>query len=666
MSVLQSDQRANTLHSDPATAPSSGEAPIPPIWGAKRRFWVLPLIVIGAIGTLAVGWSMLMGGSTKAPDTMVYYTVRRGTLPITVTERGNMESQNTEEIICEVENFGGDRSGVTGTQILFIVANGCSVKKGDLLVELDSAPLKERLDTQFLSLQRAEAENIQAKSKYDNQETQNETNLAEAELRVLLTKLAMESYEDETGGTYQIELQNIEMGIQTARAQQMIAKTDCAAMELLFKLGYKSKGDWEAAKLTQLKANSSLASELSKSRQLQNYTHEMEKLDRQGKFDTAKRSRTQVERNNKSELAQAQATRDSAKRAYEKEQERYDRYKEQLEKCKIYAPQDGMVAYAMEGGRRGGGSVIEEGAFVRQRQKILTIPDLSSMQVSTSVHESVLDQVHKGLKAVIRVDAFPERSYQGSVKTVAVLPDQGGWLASDTKVYKTIVTIDEEVKRLKPGMTAVVEIDIEQLRDVISVPIQAIVQRGKSNWCYVNEQGKLVRRKVALGKTNDKFVEVKKGLVDGESVVLNPTNLVDESESKTNKEEKDEAEPEKQDTKKPRQGKQNQRKQGQSKKGKGMRGKGNKRGNTAIDRTGPSASGKVPVDDAAAHKGTAHKETAGKETGSGAGATRPGGQRRIDKKGQTDKAGDATSSRSDGGSSAGKTPGPAIDGANPV
>ena len=44
---------------------------------------------------------------------------------------------------------------------------------------------------------------------------------------------------------------------------------------------------------------------------------------------------------------------------------------------------------------------------------------------------------------------------------MAVLPDPGGWLSSDTKVYKTVVTIDEEVDQIKPGMTAVVEIHID-------------------------------------------------------------------------------------------------------------------------------------------------------------------------------------------------------------
>ena len=277
---------------------------------------------------------------------------------------------------------------------------------------------------------------------------------------------------------------------------------------------------------------------MARAKQLQKYTYEMEKLDRKGRYDTACRALEQVKRNNESELAQAEAARDSANRAYDKEKERYERYQQQLEKCKIYAPQDGMVAFSM-GDRRNRGTVIEEGAFVRERQEILTLPDLARMQVNTAVHESVLDQVHPGLKAIIRVDAFPDRSYQGSVKSVAVLPDQGGWLSSDTKVYKTIVTINEQVTQLKPGMTAVVEVDIEKLTNVLSVPIQAIIQRGRENWCYVQADSGVQKRVVTLGKTNDKFVEVKQGLEEYDVVVLNPMSLVDEeTAAKRNKDKK--------------------------------------------------------------------------------------------------------------------------------
>ena len=121
MSVTQSNRDRIAVLGSPHSEPLPTPAPVPPSWGTKRRIWVIPLILILAVVPLALGWKMLMNDNSAADDSLVYYTVKKGALPITVTERGNLESQNTEDVICEVENFGGDRSGQSGTQILFIV-----------------------------------------------------------------------------------------------------------------------------------------------------------------------------------------------------------------------------------------------------------------------------------------------------------------------------------------------------------------------------------------------------------------------------------------------------------------------------------------------------------------------------------------------------------------
>jgi HlyD family secretion protein len=148
------------------------------------------------------------------------------------------------------------------------------------------------------------------------------------------------------------------------------------------------------------------------------------------------------------------------------------------------------------------------------------------MQVKTSVHESVVDRVRVGMAADIRLDAFPELRYAGTVKAVAVLPDQGGWLSSDTKVYETIVVIDQEVDQVKPGMTAVVELFVDHVEDILAVPVQALLQRGGETWCYVADGARMRRQVVTLGQTNDKFVEIRSGLVAGDRVVLNPSAIV--------------------------------------------------------------------------------------------------------------------------------------------
>ncbi len=505
------------------------------------RQWLLwGVLAAGLVGVGAVGLRWFRQGTLEPSQPLIYHTVATGDLPITVTERGNLESQSNVEIICEVDDIEGD--GVVGTQVLFIVPNGTSVKKGDLLVEFDSAQHRERLDRQILSTESARAVQIQAQAKYDNQITQNETLLADALLSVSLAKLEQEMFVDQERGTYKLEVEAIERLVEdinneilNAKGTLELKRNEQRGIEALFKLGYAGQHQRDQSVLDLLQAESQytakinkLKTQLATLKKKQTYEREMEELKLQGKKDTSERQVEQVKRNAEALLAQAKAALDAANQQLKKEEERLVRYTEQIDKCKISAPQDGMVAYAVPD--RYYGEEIREGATIRPRQKILSLPNLSQMQVKTSVHESVLDQVKPELSASVRVDAFPERLYRGTVKSVAVLPDQGGWYGSDTKVYQTIVTIDEPVQRLKPGMTAIAEIHVDRLNSVLTVPVQAIVQVGKDTACYIAGQPAPQRRAVKLGRTNDKLVQILDGVQAGDRVVLNPMAIAAEAE----------------------------------------------------------------------------------------------------------------------------------------
>ena len=80
---------------------------------------------------------------------------------------------------------------------------------------------------------------------------------------------------------------------------------------------------------------------------------------------------------------------------------------------------------------------IEEGATVRERQKIISIPDISQMQVNAKVHESLIDKISPEHQGQIRVDAFADQQLTGTVIDVAPLPDPGNFFSSDIKVYTT-------------------------------------------------------------------------------------------------------------------------------------------------------------------------------------------------------------------------------------
>ncbi len=505
----------------------------------SRRWLVAALLALAACAAIGVGVAAMHGNVTASDPKLLYFTAQRGSLQITVTERGNLESQQNIEVICEIDDLPGD--GVPGTPIASIVPNGSKVKQGDLLVELEGSQHRERLDLEILDTERARATQLQAQAKYDNQLTQNVTAIAEAKLKVKLTELDLEMFRDEANGTQKLAVQEIERMIDdvnneilAARASMELKKNEKYGIESLFKLGYAGKSELDRSRLEFLQAEGQYAAkmnrlktELARLAKKQTYECQMSLLQLDGGLATAQRRLLQVERDNEALLAQAKAVLSAANQSLKKEEERLARYQEQVGKCKIYAPSDGMVAYAVSPSPYVR-EEIREGAAVRPRQPLLCLPNLKKMQVKTSVHESVLDQIRSGLTATIRIDAFPDRTYQGTVKSVAVMPEQGGWMSGDTKVYETIVTVPEDVDQLRPGMTAVVEIHVDELQDVLTVPVQAVVQVEKQCWCYVDVHGTLERIPVHLGRTNDKFVDVQEGLQAGDRVVLNPMAVADE------------------------------------------------------------------------------------------------------------------------------------------
>ncbi len=223
-----------------------------------------------------------------------------------------------------------------------------------------------------------------------------------------------------------------------------------------------------------------------------------------------------------SKLAQAQAKLKSAQGQYEVQTRQRKDVKEQLEKCSIRAQKSGLVVYGGSGENYyGNQDPIREGATVRERQAIITIPDMTHMSVSVKIHESYIKKIKKGQKARITVDAFPDTVLTGEITKVGVLPDsQNRWMNPDLKVYNTTIAIDGTYDWVKPGMSAKVEILVNKLTDVVYVPVQAVTPNDGKQICYVAGTFKPEQREVEVGDFNDEFIEIKRGLKEGERVLL--------------------------------------------------------------------------------------------------------------------------------------------------
>lgn len=502
---------------------------------------VLGLAIVGSVVALAAAsWSLFqdMGDTSQA---YVYYTVEPSDLPIIVTERGNLESQLETKVLCEVENSSYDRSSSQGTQIIFIVPNGSAVEEGDLLVELDSAAIRDRLDSEQLAYDKYVSQRIQAQATYKNQITENETALAQAELRVQLAKLELEMYMDDDSGTFKLAVDAIERDVDESKNQILEAqaaleleKTEKSGIEALFKLGYRGKSDLEQSRFRFMQAEDKLATAVNRlstyqatRKQLEDYEFRMQKLQLEGDVATVEQSLLQTLTSNQAQLAKAEAAKIEAEKTEEKQAERLEKLKEQIELCKIRAPHDGMVVYARPNSRYSSSTEIAEGVTVRQRQELITLPDLSQMQVKTQIHEAVLDQIRPGLPVTVKIEAF-NRTYDGIVHEVAVVPTSSYY--TSVKTYDCMIRIQERVENLKPGMTAVVDIHVDRIEDVLSIPVQAVAQVKKETWCYVHSDEGVERRLIKLGRSNDKFVHVVEGLSAGDRVILNTDAIFEEAE----------------------------------------------------------------------------------------------------------------------------------------
>jgi HlyD family secretion protein len=228
-------------------------------------------------------------------------------------------------------------------------------------------------------------------------------------------------------------------------------------------------------------------------------------------------------RENRAKQAQAESKFQTAKARYDMQLAKKESLEYQLKACVIKATQTGLVAYGPINASTSSRSnePIEEGATVRLRQTILTIPDMSQMGVNVAIHESQVKKVRLGQPAEITVDAEPGKTLYGQVAEVAVLPDSSSSRYTPTlKVYPCTIHIEGAHSWLKPGMNAKVNVIVKELVDVVYVPVQSIEVEDDQHYCYVQSGSDLQRRELKTGSFNDEFIEVKSGLQTNEIVAL--------------------------------------------------------------------------------------------------------------------------------------------------
>tara|TARA_Y100000589_G_scaffold274073_1_gene267706 strand:+ start:487 stop:2208 length:1722 start_codon:yes stop_codon:yes gene_type:complete len=401
---------------------------------------------------------------------------------------------------------------------------------GALLVKFEDADLREKILFQEKSVADAERDLGNAKKDLALRRIETASANRQAALDVEFAQQDLDRYIE---GDTPLQLLKMEGDIALAEEEIKRAEEKLASTRKLREKGYATSLEVQSNELTIKKQQNSITQTKKQQELFLKFEQPQQKKRYEAKLDqaTVEEQRTIQKSNTLVESAEGTVLRRSE--GLKAQQERLVLYKEQLIKSEMRAPQDGLVIYARSSSRYND-TYIKEGALIRKGYSVIDLPDISELMAVVQVHESFVRHIKTGQKAVVRIDSLPDREFQGVVRHVAPTPDARRKYYENISVYDTHVWIQDENSQLpedlKPGVSAKAEIVVAELNDVMMVPVQSVTTYKGQKVVQVKRGENVVVVPVKTGQFNNRFIEIKDGLKEGDQVSLAP-NIDENSET---------------------------------------------------------------------------------------------------------------------------------------
>jgi HlyD family secretion protein len=204
-----------------------------------------------------------------------------------------------------------------------------------------------------------------------------------------------------------------------------------------------------------------------------------------------------------------------------------------LSKTVYNSPIDGIITSL----RVEEGEVAIIGTMNNPGTVLMTIADLSVMEVEVEADETDVIGVRLGQKAEVRVDALPDQTIMGKVTEIGSSALQKVTTSQESKDFKVIITLENPQESLKPGLSASADIITAEKKDVLAVPISSLVLREKGGkeknkneeqeeGVYTVENNRAKFCPVKKGIMGEMTIEITSGLKDGQEVIVGPYNAL--------------------------------------------------------------------------------------------------------------------------------------------
>ena len=487
---------------DAATALTRRAVP----WLLQDRRRALVVVAGAAVVLGLVGYSFVGGSDREASA-----EVREGPFRVSITEAGTLQALRSMTYASSIQS--------NQAKITALAPEGKLVQKGDLLILFDSSPFEEEIRRNQALLAQAEAELLKAREDLKLQGIQNREELLAAELRVEKSRLELDDVQQGKG---RVKEQEATKEVTNAERELQKAETSLADLKPLLAEGFITRTELERAEQQVASAKEEL--ELARRRKdaLFGFGRPLELSQARSDAQASRETLRQLESAASYRTAQKQAAISSSQSRIQEAASRLELARQQLARCEVRAEVPGIVVYkeVFFGSEQRKPQVGDQ---VWANQPLVILPDISRMVVETRVRETDVHKVANKQKVAVRVEAYPDLRLTGAVTLVGTLAQEEKERRG-TKFFTVQVQVQEAEPRLRPGMTARVEIQVEERPRALFVPLEAVFERDGRKVVYLAGR-RPHPREVVLGPSNADFVVVEKGLARGERVLLRDPGL---------------------------------------------------------------------------------------------------------------------------------------------
>ncbi len=476
------------------------------------------LVLVLVAGTAGGGWWYFTqkGESSSAAKerTSDITKAALSSFDVTTTASGELQALEQIEIRSKLEQQ---------ATIVQIIDEGTTVKKGDVLCELNTDNLVQELDTEEADLESSQAALFASENAYQIQVTDNESAIRDAELKLRLAQLTLEQWES---GDRVMKLQELDLNIDEANRELTRLEAKHSKNIDLLKEGFISKDQFDQDELALVKARARVKTvELEKLSYIE-YTQKKDREQKESDVAQAKSQLENVRAQNEIKLADKAADRAQQNRRVVRDQARVDKLKQQIEASTVRAPSDGMAIYGttiqQSRNRWSSEGPLMIGQSVYPNQLLFSLPDTSRLVAEVRVHESLAGRIHKGIKASVKVDALPGVVLRGTVREIGVLAETGNWRDPNLREYTVKILLDdnEHTDSLKPSMRCETSLLLDSVSSALAIPVAAIFNDGPVRFVYKPRGAYFERVPVKTGRFSESYAEILAGIDAGIDVLL--------------------------------------------------------------------------------------------------------------------------------------------------